>query len=41
MFGRESRQQLPGDLLSSGDIPKAALSGRPCTRQQITRVLLP
>ena len=41
MFGRVSRQQLPGDLLPSGDIPKAALSGRPCARLQITRMLLP
>ena len=29
------------DLLSAGDVPRAALSGRPGARQQITRVLLP
>ena len=31
----------PRDLLSGGDVPRAALSGRPGAGQQITRVLLP
>ena len=39
--GRELRQQHPSDLLSGGDVPRAALSGRPGAGQQITRVLLP
>ena len=39
--GRELRQQHPRDLLSGGDVPRAALSGRPGAGQQITRVLLP
>ena len=39
--GREFRQQHPRDLLSGGDVPRAALSGRPGAGQQITRVLLP
>ena len=39
--GRELRQQYPSDLLSGGDVPRTALSGRPGAGQQITRVLLP
>ena len=38
---RELRQQHPRDLLSGGDAPRDALSGRPGAGQQITRVLLP
>ena len=41
MIGRELRQQHPRDLLSGGDVPWAALSGRPGAGQQIIQVLLP
>ena len=41
MVGWELQEQHPCDLLSGGDIPQPALSGRPGAGQQITWVLLP
>ena len=38
--GLELRQQHPRDMSSGGDVPRAALSGRPGAGQQITRVFL-
>ena len=39
--GREGVTATTSDLLSGGDVARAALSGRPGAGQQITRVLLP
>ena len=41
MVGQELRQQHPRDLLSGGDVPRAAPSGHPGAGQQMTLVLLP